>query len=73
MYIGKRDCGGLELGHVKRRDQECVGRKTLEKKKKTKAEMDGLIGLRSTGTTVDEVRDRTGWGRIVSAAATPQG
>ena len=44
------------------------------KKRKTEAEMDGLWtvnrDMRAIGTTKDEVHDRTGWRRIVSAAVT---
>ena len=48
-----------------------------KKKRKTEAEMDGLCqvvnrDVRAIGTTQDEVHDRTGWRKIVSAAATPQ-
>ena len=32
----------------------------------------GNTDMRAIETTKDEVRDRTGWRRIVSAAATPQ-
>ena len=58
-----------------------IGRQTMEmvpctwekKKRKTEAEMDGLCQpMRAIGTTKDEVHDRTGWGRIVSAASTLQ-
>ena len=48
---------------------------TREKKaRKTEAEMDGLCQPRheSHRNDKDEVHDRTGWRRIVSAAATPQ-
>ena len=49
---------------------------TWEKKaRKTETEMDGLCvnrDMRAIGTTSDEVHGRTGWRRIVSAAATPQ-
>ena len=69
------------FGHVKRRDQEYVGRKTLEmvptgrRKRGTPKQrwMDWVNrDMRAIGTTKDEVRDRTGWRRIVSAAVTPQ-
>ena len=69
------------FGHVKRRDQEYVGRKTLEmvppgrrKRGRPKQRWMECINrdMRATGTTKDEVHDRTGWRRIVSAAATPQ-
>ena len=53
------------FGHVKRRDQEYVGRKTME-----------MVppGRRKRGRPKQRlmVHDRTGWRRIVSAAATPQ-
>ena len=46
----------------------------LGEKRKTKAEMDVLNRdvMRAIGTTEGEIHDRTGWGRIVSAVATPQ-
>ena len=45
------------FGHVKRRDQEYDGRKTLEKKKrKTEAEMDGLCQPRHESHRNDERR-----------------
>ena len=69
------------FGHVKRRDQDYVGRKTLEMAPPGRR-MRGTLkqrwvdcvsrDKRATGTTKDEVHDRTGWRRIVSAAATPQ-
>ena len=49
-----------------------------KKKRKGEADMDadGMHcinrDMRAIGTTKDEVHDRTGWRRIVSAAATPQ-
>ena len=49
---------------------------TTREKKASKTEqrwMDGVNrDMRAIGTTKDEVHDRTGWRRIVSAAATPQ-
>ena len=49
---------------------------TLAKKaRKTEAEMATYCvnrDVRAIGTTKDEVHDRTGWRRIVSATATPQ-
>ena len=62
------------FGHVKRRDQEYVGRKTLEmvppgrrKRGRPKQRWMDCVNrdMRAIGTT-------TGWRRIVSAAATPQ-
>ena len=69
------------FGHAKRRDQEYVGRKTLEmvqhgrrKRGRPKQRWMHCVNrdMRAIGTTKDEVHDRTGWRRIVSAAATPQ-
>ena len=69
------------FGHVKRRDQEYVGRKTLEmvppgrrKRGRPKQRWMDCVNrdMRAIGTTKDEVHDRSGWRRIVSAAATPQ-
>ena len=69
------------FGHVKRRDQEYVGRKTLEmvppgrrKRGRPKQRWMDCVNrdMRAIGTTKDEILDRTGWRRIVSAAATPQ-
>ena len=63
-----------------RRDQEYVGRKTLEmvppgrrKRGRPKQRWMDCVNrdMRAIGTTKDEVRDRTGWRRIVSTAATP--
>ena len=57
------------VGHVKRRDQDYVGRKTLEmvphgrrKRAIPKQRWMGCINrdMRATGTTKDEVHDRTG-------------
>ena len=69
------------FGHVKRRDQDYVGRQTLEmvppgrrKRGRPKQRWMDCVNrdMRAIGTTKDEVHDRTGWRRIVSAAATPQ-
>ena len=69
------------FGHVKMRDQDYVGRKTLElvppgrrKRLRLKQRWMDCVNrdMRAIGTTKDEVHDRTGWRRIVSAAATPQ-
>ena len=67
------------FSHVKRRDQEYVGRKTLEmvppgrrKRGRPKQRWMDCVNrdMRAIGTTKDEVHDRTGWRRIVSAAVT---
>ena len=64
------------LGHVKRRDQEYVGRKTLEMvppgRRKRGSPNQRWIGcvnwdMRANGTAKDDVNDRTGWRRILSA------
>ena len=69
------------FGHVKRQDQDYVGRKTPEmvapwRRKRGRPKQTWLECvnryMRAIGTTKDEVHDRTGWRRIVSAAATPQ-
>ena len=69
------------FGHVMRRDQNYVGKKTLEmvppgrrKRGRPKQRWMDYVNrdMRAIGTTKDEVHDRTGWRRIVSAAATPQ-
>ena len=69
------------FGHVKRRDKEYVGRKTLEmvppgrrKRGRPKQRWMDCVNrdMRAIGMTSDEVHYRTGWWRIVSAAATPQ-
>ena len=69
------------FGHVKGRDQDYVGRKTLEmvppgrrKRGRPKQRWMDCVNrdMRAIGTTKDEVHDRTGWKRIVSAAATSQ-
>ena len=69
------------FGHVKRRDQYYIGRKTLEmappgrrKRGRPKQRWMDCVNrdMRAIGTTKDEVHDLTGWRRIVSAAATPQ-
>ena len=65
------------FGHVKRRDQEYDGRKTLEmvppgrrKRGRPKQRWMDCVNrhMRAIGTTKDEVHDRTDWRRIVSAA-----
>ena len=65
----------------KRRDQDYVGRQTLERVppgRRTRGRpkqrwMDCVNrDMRAIGTTKHEVHDRTGWMRIVSAVATPQ-
>ena len=69
------------FGHVKRRDQDYAGRKTLEmvqpgrrKRRRPKQRWVDCVNrdMRAIGTTKDKVHDITGWRRIVSAAATPQ-
>ena len=69
------------FGHMKRRDQNYVGRKTLEmvppgsrRSGRPKQRWMDCVNrdMRAIGTMKDEVHDRTGWRRIVSAAATPQ-
>ena len=69
------------FGHIKRRDQDYVGRKTLEmvppgrrKRGRPKQRWTDCVNrdMGAIGTTKDEVQDRTGWRRIVSVAATPQ-
>ena len=69
------------FGHVKRRDQDYGGRKTLEmvppgrrKRGRPKQRWMDCVNrdMGAIGTTKDEVHGRTGWRRIVSAAATPQ-
>ena len=69
------------FGLVKRRDQDCVGRQTLEmvppgrrKRGRPKQRWMDCVNrdMRAIGTTKDEVHDRTGGRRIVSAAANPQ-
>ena len=69
------------FGHVKRRDQEYVGRQTLEmvppgRRKRGRPKQRWMDcanrDMRAIGTTKDEVHDSTIWMRIVSAAATPQ-
>ena len=69
------------FGHAKRRDQDYVGRQTLRmvppgrrKRGRPKLRLMDCVNrdMRAIGTTKDEVRDRTGWRRIVSAAAAPQ-
>ena len=60
--------------HVKRRDQDYVGRQTLEmappgrrKRGRPKQRWMDCVNrdMRAIGTTKDEVHDRTGWRRIV--------
>ena len=67
------------FGHVNRRDQDYIGRKTLEmvphgRRKRARPKQrwtDCVIrDVRAIGTTKGEVHDRTDWRRIVSAAAT---
>ena len=62
-------------------DQDYVGRKTLEmvppgrrRRGRPKQRWMDCVNrdMRAIGTTRDEVHDRTGWRRIVSAAASPQ-
>ena len=69
------------FGQLKKRDQDYVGRKTLEmvppgrrKRGRPKQRWMDCVNryIRAIGTTKDEVHDRIGWRRIVSAAATPQ-
>ena len=71
------------FGHAKRRDQDYVGRQILEmvppgrrKRGRPKHRWMDCVNrdMRAIyiGTTKDEVHDRTGWRRIVFAAATPQ-
>ena len=77
-------CGKARLrwfGHVKRRDHDYVGRKTLEvvppvPRKRGRPKQRWMYyanrDMRAIGTRKDEVHDRNGWRRIVSAAATSQ-
>ena len=69
------------FGHVKRRDQDYVGRQTLEmvppgrrKRGRPKQRWMDCVNseMRAIGTTKYEVHDRTGCTIIMSAAATPQ-
>ena len=69
------------FGHVKSRYQDYVGRNTLEmvppvrrkRGRPTQRWLDCVNrDMRAVGTTKDEVHDRTGWRRIVSATAIPQ-
>ena len=69
------------VGHVKRQDQDYVGRKTLEmvqpgrrKRGRPKQRWMDCVNrdMRAIGSTKYEFHDRTSWRRIVSAAATPQ-
>ena len=66
---------------MKRREQQYVGRKTVEmvppgriRGGRPKPRWMDCVNrdMRAIGTTKDEVHDRTGWRRIVSAAATPR-
>ena len=70
------------FSHVKRRYQEYVGRMTMEmvppgrrKRGRPKQRWMDCVNrdMRAIGTTSDEVHDRTGWRRIVSAETTPSG
>ena len=77
-------CRKARLGwfcHVNWGVQEYVGRKTLEmvppgrrKRGRPKQIWMNCVNrdTRAIGTTKDEIHDRSGWRRIVSAAATPQ-
>ena len=69
------------FGHLKRRDQDYIGRKILDmvqpgrrKRGRPKQRWMDCVNrdMRAIGTMKDEVHDRTGWMRIVSAAATSQ-
>ena len=69
------------FGHVKRRDQDNVGKKYLEMVPPRRRKRGSLKhrwidyvnrDMRDIGTAKDEVHGRTGWRRIVSAAAAPQ-
>ena len=69
------------FAHVKRRDQEYVGRKTLvmvppgrRKRGRPKQRWMDCVNrdMRDIGTTKYEVHDRTSWRRIVSVAVTAQ-
>ena len=62
------------FGHVKKRDHDYVGRKTLEmgspvrrKRGRPKHRWMDCVNrdMRAIGTTIDKVHDRTGWRRIV--------
>ena len=59
---------------IRRKKEPGDGTTWEKKKKKTEAEMVDCVNrdMRAIGTTLDEVHDRIGWRRIVSAAATPQ-
>ena len=68
------------FGHVKRRDQDYFGRQTLEmvppgrrKRGRPKKRWMDCVNrdMRVIGTTKDEVHDRTGWKRILSATPQP--
>ena len=69
------------FGYVKSRDQDYVGRQTLEmvppgrrKRRRPKQRWMACVNqdMRAIGTTKDEFHDRTGWRRIVFDAATPR-
>ena len=69
------------FGHVKRRYHDYIGIQTLEmvppgrrKRGRPKQRWVDCVNrnMRAIETTTNEVHDRTGWRRIVSAAATPQ-
>ena len=71
----------LRWCHVKRLDQDYIGRNTLEmvplgRRKRGRPNQRWMVcvnrDMRAIGKTKDEVNDRTGWMIIVSAAATPQ-
>ena len=69
------------VGHVKRRDQDYLGRKTLEmvplRRRKRGGPKQRWVDcfnrdMTAIRTTKDEVHDRTGWRSIESTAAVPQ-
>ena len=69
------------VGHVKRGDHDYFGRNNLEmappgRRKRGRPKQGWMDCVnrdtKAIGTTKYEVHDRTGWRRIVSAAATPQ-
>ena len=70
---------GFEL--VKRREHEYVGRRTLEmappgRRRRGRSKQRWIDCVKSDkraiGAAEEDVHDRTGWRRTVSAAATPQ-